>query len=119
MADSLAEKLTGKLAEKVAIVTGAASGIGEAVSLELARRGVRVVVADIDADGAQRVATAIAESGGQNTAKHAHVEREQGITRLAPQAAPAYAPPAYPVPKPRPPHPGGGPALAPDTTRPP
>lgn len=90
MADSLAEKLTGKLAEKVAIVTGAASGIGEAVSLELARRGARVVVADIHADGAQRVATAIAESGGQATASHVDVTQEQDITRLAEETASAY-----------------------------
>jgi len=90
MADSLAEKPTGKLAAKVAIVTGAASGIGEAVSLELARRGARVVVADIDADGAQRVATAIAESGGQAAASHVDVTQEQDITRLAEETASAY-----------------------------
>ena len=86
----MADSLTGKLTEKVAIVTGAASGIGEAVSLELARRGARVVVADIDVGGAERVATAIAESGGQATASHVDVTREQDITRLAEETASAY-----------------------------
>jgi NAD(P)-dependent dehydrogenase (short-subunit alcohol dehydrogenase family) len=40
------------LDEKVAIVTGGGSGIGESLCLELARRGARVVVADINGDDA-------------------------------------------------------------------
>src|SRR5260370_35177739 len=78
------------LEAQVAIVTGAAWGIGAAVSLELARRGARVVVADIDADAAQRVARAIAESGGQATASHVDVTQEQDITRLTEETASAY-----------------------------
>jgi NAD(P)-dependent dehydrogenase (short-subunit alcohol dehydrogenase family) len=51
-------------AGKVAIVTGGASGIGEAVALAIAARGGQVVVADIDENDAERVVTAIGESGG-------------------------------------------------------
>lgn len=50
------------LSGKRAVVTGAASGIGEAVARELSARGASVVVADVDADGAARVAR---EIGGQ------------------------------------------------------
>ncbi|WP_030348171.1 SDR family NAD(P)-dependent oxidoreductase [Streptomyces sp. NRRL S-1022] len=44
------------LAGKVAIVTGAASGLGRASALALARAGARVVVADLDAQGGREVA---------------------------------------------------------------
>lgn len=47
-----------------ALVTGAATGIGEATARELARRGARVGVMDINAEGAARVAAAIAAEGG-------------------------------------------------------
>ncbi len=50
---------------KVAIVTGAATGIGRATSFALAVRGAAVVVADIDADGAAAVAAEIERRGGR------------------------------------------------------
>jgi len=53
---------------KIAIVTGAASGIGAAVALRLAAQGAKVVVADRDLRGAQSVATSIADAGGVATA---------------------------------------------------
>ena len=49
--------------EKVAIVTGAARGIGEATAWILARRGATVAVADINGDGAKAVAEAIRADG--------------------------------------------------------
>lgn len=52
-----------RFSDRVAIVTGAASGIGRATALELAREGAAVVVADIDVEGAERVAAEIRESG--------------------------------------------------------
>ena len=75
---------------KVAVVTGAGSGIGEAISLELARGGARVIVADIDEDAAARVAAAITDSGGQAAANRVDVSREEDITRLVADTAAAY-----------------------------
>jgi NAD(P)-dependent dehydrogenase (short-subunit alcohol dehydrogenase family) len=78
------------LSDKVAIVTGGGSGIGEAVSRELARRGARVVVADISVDDAQRVATAIADSGGRAAASRVDVTQEQDVRRLVEETASVY-----------------------------
>lgn len=53
------------LLDKIAIVTGGGSGIGAALSRELARRGATVVIADINSGDASRVAGAIARAGGR------------------------------------------------------
>lgn len=66
---------------KVAIVTGGGSGLGEAISLRLARMGAAVVVTDIRLDAAEGVARAITDAGGkasavqQDTAKAADSEK--------------------------------------------
>ncbi len=53
------------LQDRVAIVTGAARGIGEATARRMGQEGACVAVVDIDLDVAQGVATFIRESGGQ------------------------------------------------------
>ena len=53
----------GRVAGKVALVTGAAKGLGEATALLLAREGARVAVTDIDEEGGRRVAQTIVDSG--------------------------------------------------------
>jgi NAD(P)-dependent dehydrogenase (short-subunit alcohol dehydrogenase family) len=53
---------------KVALVTGGGSGIGEAVAVELAGLGARVVVADINGEGAERVAALLRSKGGEAAA---------------------------------------------------
>ena len=58
---------------KVGIVTGAASGIGAAVAIELAQGGARLVLADLDVAGAEDVATRIKADGGKATALEVNV----------------------------------------------
>ena len=79
--------MTNLFTGQVAIVTGGGSGIGEALCLELARRGARVVVADINADNARRVAAAI---GSQATASTVNVAIEPDVTRLVEDTAAAH-----------------------------
>jgi 3-oxoacyl-[acyl-carrier protein] reductase len=53
-----------RLDGRAAIVTGAGRGLGEAIAIELAGRGARVLLADIDGDAAELAAAAIRDSGG-------------------------------------------------------
>lgn len=69
-----------------AVVTGAASGIGQAFALELARRGGQVVVSDIDMVGAQRTVTAIEDNGGTAIAVHGDVSQLASVQDLAAEA---------------------------------
>ena len=62
-----------KLNDKVAIVTGAGQGLGEAIAKTLAAAGARVAVNDLNPDRAHRVATEIEAAGGQAIAVAADV----------------------------------------------
>ena len=82
--------MANSLNEKVAIVTGGGSGIGEGLCRELARRGARVVVADINSAEAGRVAASITGIGGQAAASTVDVSRAEEVTRLVEETAAAY-----------------------------
>ncbi|MCL1897914.1 MAG: SDR family oxidoreductase [Micrococcales bacterium] len=55
----------GEFTNKVALVTGAGSGIGAAVAIDLANQGASVIVADISDKGANEIADVIITAGGQ------------------------------------------------------
>lgn len=64
-----------RLANKVALITGAGSGIGRESALLFAREGAQVVVCDLNEAGGKEVVTAIANAGGQATFVKADVSK--------------------------------------------
>ncbi|GAA2409749.1 glucose 1-dehydrogenase [Actinomadura vinacea] len=66
----------GRLQDKIAVITGAASGIGAATAERVAAEGARTVVADLNGDGARAVADRITSAGGTAMA----VEMDLGDT---------------------------------------
>jgi len=68
--------------DKVAIVTGGGSGIGQALCLELGKRGSMVVVASLHDDHAKRVASAIMQNGGRADAVPVDVSNEEDVRQL-------------------------------------
>ena len=73
---------TGELAGKVAVVTGAGSGIGRAICLGLAREGVSVAACDIDASRAEAVAAEVLEIGPESLAVSVDVASQAEITAM-------------------------------------
>lgn len=78
------------LQDRVAIVTGAGSGIGRAGALAMAREGAAVVVADRDAAAGTAVADAITEAGGRALAVATDVTDDAALERLVAEALEAF-----------------------------
>jgi NAD(P)-dependent dehydrogenase (short-subunit alcohol dehydrogenase family) len=79
--------MTGLLGERVAIVAGGASGLGEAISHRLATEGATVVVADVDGPGAQTVADAIVARGHNAVAVTCDVTIPAQVDAMVKEAA--------------------------------
>jgi NAD(P)-dependent dehydrogenase (short-subunit alcohol dehydrogenase family) len=81
---------SGRLAGKVAVVTGAAQGIGAASARAMAREGASVVVGDIHGAGAEREAAAIRDTGGRAIAAKVDAADEESLATLIATAVDQY-----------------------------
>ncbi len=72
----------GRLDQKVAVITGAASGIGAATARLFAREGARVVIADIRGEVAEQTAANIRAEGGEVIAITTDVSDSQQVQAM-------------------------------------
>jgi 3-oxoacyl-[acyl-carrier protein] reductase len=79
-----------RLKNKVAIITGAGSGFGEAIARRYAEEGAKVVVNDIVADAAQRVAAEIRAQGGEAQPQAGDVSKDADVAALVQAALTAF-----------------------------
>ena len=79
-----------KLKDKVAIVTGAASGIGKQIAMTYAREGGRVAVADLNAAAAEAAAAEIRAAGGQAIGVTMDVTDEDAVNQGVAQVVAAW-----------------------------
>jgi NAD(P)-dependent dehydrogenase (short-subunit alcohol dehydrogenase family) len=78
------------LHDKVALVTGAASGIGRAAALAFAREGAKVVVADLNPSGGEETVQLIAQAGGQACFVKTNVAQSGEVEALVAAAVRTY-----------------------------
>ena len=82
--------MTDGLKDKVALVTGGASGIGRATSLAFARQGARVAIADREPTGAAETARMIEEIGGTATVFELDVTKAAEVASLVERVVQTY-----------------------------
>jgi NAD(P)-dependent dehydrogenase (short-subunit alcohol dehydrogenase family) len=75
---------------KVAVVTGAGSGIGEATAHLFSKAGAKVVIADLTQDDGQRVADAIVANGGEAIAVACDVSEEPQVQAMVAKACEVF-----------------------------
>ncbi len=83
-----------KLANKIALITGAGSGMGKAAAILFAKEGARVAAVDINEAQVKETAAAITASGGHAIAIRADVSKSEDARRMVEETVAKLGPPA-------------------------
>ncbi len=79
-----------EIKNKVAVITGGASGIGAASAIQLAQKGAKIVIADLNEEGLNETLGKIRESGGEAIAVKTNVTLEEDVKNLMDKAIDAF-----------------------------
>src|SRR5215510_9727066 len=82
--------MAGRVEGKVALVTGGASGIGQATALTFAREGAKLVIADMNEDGGHQTVHMITEKGGEATYIQVDVTSASAVEALISKTVETY-----------------------------
>jgi NAD(P)-dependent dehydrogenase (short-subunit alcohol dehydrogenase family) len=82
--------MAGLVAGKVALVTGASSGIGRATALAFAREGAKVVVADVTVEGGEETVAQVKKAGGEAIFVKTDVSKAVEVEALVAKAVATY-----------------------------
>ncbi len=86
----MSQNTSGRLKDKIAIITGAASGIGRAAAVLFAREGAALALADMQAEALEETLGMVKEVGGQAFARVTNVSVESEVKALVDAAIEAY-----------------------------
>lgn len=79
-----------RLKDRVALITGAGGGIGEAIAVRFAREGAKVVINDVNPDGASKVADTIKSAGGEAIVIKADVTNKSQVEAMVREITAKY-----------------------------
>lgn len=79
-----------RLAHRTAVITGAGSGIGQAMALLFAREGAQLLIADVNEEAAQKTANSVTSAGGTCEALRVDVSQPEQVRHMIEQAQSVY-----------------------------
>lgn len=82
--------MAGRLDNKVALITGGASGIGRATALIFAREGAQLIIADMNEEGGQQTVHMVTENGGHATFVQVDITQAAAVEMMITQAVETY-----------------------------